>query len=211
MREWTESSGHLGQSRLMMEGGHPWANSGAPKGGVMTALTKPPEQVNLALLDRARRRNRLLTITVIALAVALLGLGVWAIYDQTTSPETAVTDEIQTLVGDYLAAWNSYDEEAFLLLVTANYRLDIVGRADSLTLQAAGTSALFDTLEANDWVESAIGEPIMTGENPWYVALVEHFTSPEYGPEGADGVSTFTIVDDDGTLKVARHDYVGNN
>jgi hypothetical protein len=181
------------------------------KGGMMTAITKPPEQVDITLLDRARHRNRLLTITVTALAVALLGLGVWVIYDQATSPETAVTEEIQTLVDDYLAAWNDYDEEALLQLVTADYTLDMVGRADSLTLQAEEASALFSTLEANDWNEVAIGEPIMAGKGPWYVSQVEHFTSPSYGPRGADGVSTFTVVDDGGMLKVARHDYVGNN
>ncbi|NNC93445.1 MAG: hypothetical protein HKN80_13230 [Acidimicrobiia bacterium] len=177
----------------------------------MTALTTPPEQVDITLLDQARSRNRLLTITVTGLALALLSLGVWVIYDQATSPETAVTEEIQTLVDDYLAAWNNYDEEALLQLVTADYTLDMVGRADSLALQAEEASALFNTLEADGWNEAAIGEPIMTGEGPWFVALVEHFTSPGYGPEGAEGVSTFTIVDDGGTLRVARHDYVGNN
>jgi hypothetical protein len=51
----------------------------------------------------------------------------------------------------------------------------------------------------------------MTGDGPWYVSVVEHFTSTGYGPDGADGVSTFTIVEDGGILKVARHFYVGNN
>ena len=177
----------------------------------MTALAEPPEQVDITLLDRARSLNRLLTFAVIALGVALLGLGVWVIYGQATNPENAATEEIQTLVDDYLAAWNHYDEGALLQLITTDYTLDMVGRADSLTLKGEEASALFDTLEANDWSEAAIGELIMTGEGPWYVALIEHFTSPGYGPEGADGVSTFTIVDDGGTLKVARHDYVGNN
>ena len=178
----------------------------------MTALTKPPEKVETGQLDRAKSQIRRLTITVIALVVALLGIGAWVIFDQTVTPETAATEEIQILVDDYLAAWNSYDEEAFLEHVTASYTLDAVGRASSLTLTAEETAALFDTLEANDWREAAIGEPIMTGEGPWYVSLVEDFTSLEgYGPEGADGVSTFTIVAEDDILRIARHDYVGNN
>ena len=51
----------------------------------------------------------------------------------------------------------------------------------------------------------------MTGDGPWFVSSVEHFEAPGYGPEGADGISTFTIVDDGGPLKVSRHTYVGNN
>ncbi|MFW2340392.1 MAG: hypothetical protein ACN4GK_10110, partial [Acidimicrobiia bacterium] len=115
----------------------------------MTALAEPPEQVDITLLDRARSLNRLLTFAVIALGVALLGLGVWVIYGQATNPENAATEEIQTLVDDYLAAWNHYDEGALLQLITTDYTLDMVGRADSLTLKGEEASALFDTLEAN--------------------------------------------------------------
>jgi hypothetical protein len=56
-----------------------------------------------------------------------------------------------------------------------------------------------------------IGEAIMTGDGPYYVSAVEHFTAPGYGPQGVDGISTFTVVNDGGTLRVARHDYTGNN
>lgn len=41
---------------------------------------------------------------------------------------------------------------------------------------------------------------------------VEHFTAVSgFVPEGADGFSTFTIVDYGGTVRITRHDYVGKS
>ena len=175
----------------------------------MTAPTKHREQVVQSL--QARSRIRFLSVTVVVLAVALIGLGAWVFFDQTEESETAVTEEIQAVIDTYLAAWNSYDGEAFIELVTSDYALDMTSRPTSMILQAQETSELINGLAARDWKEAVIGEPSMTGDGPWFVSVVEHFTAPDYGPQGADGVSTFTIVDDDGTLKVARHTYVGNN
>ncbi len=178
----------------------------------MTAPTKPPEQrVDDPSLDRARSRIRFLTITVVVLAIALIGLGAWLVSERATSSETAVTEEIQSVVDDYLAAWNTYDGDTFLELVTSDYALDMTSGPVSMILEAKEASELINGLAVRDWQETSIGQPSMTGEGPWFVSVVEHFTAPDYGPEGADGVSTFTIVDEGGTLKVARHTYVGNN
>ena len=176
----------------------------------MTDLTSQPEQADADQSEREGSRNRFLTITV-GLAVALIGLGAWVVYDLTTAPDTAVTGEIQTLLDDYLGAWNNYDEEAFQEQITSSYVLHMVGGPVTITRQAEEASEMLRPLEADGWREEVIGEPIMTGDGPWYVSVVEHFTSTGYGPDGADGVSTFTIVEDGGTLKVARHSYVGNN
>ena len=55
-----------------------------------------------------------------------------------------------------------------------------------------------------------LGELIMSGDGPWLVAQVIRMTStdPTY-PNGVDRISTFTIVDESGTLKVARDIFVG--
>jgi hypothetical protein len=177
----------------------------------MTDLIHRPKQIDAGLLEPGNGPRRFLTITVAIMAVVLIGLGAWVVYDQTTVPETTVTEEIQIVIDDYLATWNSYDGEAFLELVTIDYALDMTGGSVSITQQAEETYELVNSLQAREWNETVIGEPIMTGDGPWFVSLVEHFTAPGYGPQGADGVSTFTIVDEDGTLKVARHTYVGNN
>lgn len=52
----------------------------------MTNLTDRPHQVDTAQLGGMERRNRVLTITVVTLAIGLLALGAWAIYDLTAEP-----------------------------------------------------------------------------------------------------------------------------
>ena len=175
----------------------------------MTGIDSHPERVDVGQIPPAGGRKR--SITVMVLVIGLIGLGTWVVYDQTRVPETAVTEEIQRVVDDYLATWNSSDGEAFLGLVTIDYALHMTSGSVSITQRAAEASEMLKGLEAREWNEAVIGEPIMTGNGPWFVSVVEHFTAPGYGPEGADGVSTFTIVDDAGALKVARHTYVGNN
>jgi hypothetical protein len=176
-----------------------------------TTMTTPTDQADAEPLDLAKRPNRALIVAVFVLAAVVLGLGAWVVYDQTSSSQTAVNEEIQALLDDYLATWNNQDGEAFLELVTDSYTLHMAGGEVSISQQAEEARLTLEDLEGRDWREVVIGEPIMTGRGPWFVSLVEHFTAPGYGPEGADGISTFTIVDDGGTLKVARHAYVGNN
>ena len=177
----------------------------------MSVRTHKPEQVDAGDPEPAVNRNRFLTIAAMVLALALVGLSAWVVYDMTTAPETAVTAEIEELLDDYIAAWNSYDGEAFLELLTDDYVLDMVGASAAATQPASDASELVNSLDAFEWSVAVIGERIMAGDGPWYVSEVEHFAGPDYGPAGADGVSTLTIVDDGGTLKVARHAYVGNN
>jgi hypothetical protein len=175
----------------------------------MTAPSR--EQFEADQGDQTSSRSRLLTVTVIVLAVVVLGLGAWTVYGMSSTTETQPTADVQRVVDNYLAAWNSYDGEAFRELVTDDYVLDMVGITESETMHVDEASELVNGLEAFEWNEAVIGEAIMTGDGPYYVSAVEHFTAPGYGPQGVDGISTFTVVNDGGTLRVARHDYTGNN
>lgn len=183
---------------------------------MMTSLTDRPLKNNSPPVDRARRKGALLTITAVGLAVALVGLGAWVAYDMTRTSETAVTGEIGQVIDDYHAAYNNYDGEAFLELVTDGYVLERTGVSYVQAGATESTTAAemieeIKLLEEYDWRVATVGEPLMMGDGPWFVSVASHFESPPYGPEGADGISTFTIVDEGGTLKVARHSYVGNN
>ncbi len=177
----------------------------------MTDLTYRPEEVDDGQLKQANNRVRFLTTTVIVLVVALMSLGAWAVYDQTTAPEE-VPEEIRALIDDYLGAFNDYNGEALLKLVTADYALDMASHPISLVQHEAETVEMMKDMKSREWQETQIGEPIMIGDSPWFVSVAERHTATSgYGPNGANGISTFTIVDDDGNLKVARHTYVGNN
>jgi hypothetical protein len=109
--------------------------------------------------DQVDSRSRILTTTVVVLAVVVLGLGAWTVYGMSSTAETAVTAEVQRVVDDYLAAWNSFDGEAFRELVTDDYVLDMVGATDSRTMRGDEASELVDSLEAFEWSEAVIGEP----------------------------------------------------
>lgn len=104
---------------------------------------------------QAPSRSRFLTVTVVVLAVVVAGLGAWTVLSLSSTAETALTPEVQQVVDDYLAAWNSYDGEAFRELVTEDYVLDMVGATESATMDADEAAELVNGLEA--WVVRICG------------------------------------------------------
>lgn len=144
---------------------------------------------------------------VVVLAAAVVGLGAWLIVERSAASDVAVTDEVQQLIDDYHDVWNEYDGEAYLDLVTENGVHVVGGRATSASEQAM----IIDGLGRYDWHVEPLGEPIMVGDGPWYVAQANLLTSATYPEEGYEGLSTLTIVDDDGTLRISRHVYTGRS
>lgn len=186
------------------------------QGGVMTALTDRPDQVNADQLHQAERRNRLLTITVVVLVLAVFGLGSWIIYDATTDREASVTAEIDQLLDDYISAVSANDAPAYLAVVTDDFVVNdilyyqvggtLVRSLSSETLDLVATSLEFAVTE---WQFELVGEPIVTGEGPWYVSLVENARNTTEENHRYVGVSTYVVVDDDGTLLVAEKTWIG--
>lgn len=169
----------------------------------MTLLTEKPPVAGSETL-RLRRRLRSMSTLVIVLAVALVGLGVWATYDFITESDTAVPGEIQTLLDDYRDAWNNYDDDAFLGLVTDGYRFEFAGDVTGAQDQAVAIVAS----ETVDGHVEKVGKTIMYGDGPsYFVAQANHTTS-----EGVDldGISLFTIVKDGDVFKIHRHVFVGS-
>jgi hypothetical protein len=151
--------------------------------------------------------NRFLIALVVVLAAAVVGLGAWLIIDQTSSSDVATTDEVQQLIDDYHDAWNDHDGDAYLELVTD----DAVFVTSLASTPAATQARTISAGERTDWQVEPVGEPIMTGDGPWYVAQANRLTAAVYPDDGYEGLSILTIVDDDGTLLVDRHLYVGQS
>ena len=105
------------------------------------------EQQYIEGSDRLRSRNRLLTTLVVVLALALLGLGIWAMSARGSISDTAVSNDIQLLVDDYVDAWNDYDSDAFLSLVTDDYIHESVEGAST----AQGTAQNIDALSRSQF------------------------------------------------------------
>lgn len=153
-------------------------------------------------IGRLKGRIRGLTITVVVLAVALLGLGAWMIYDYATGPDTAVTGDIGTLLDDYTAAWNNYDSEAFLALVTDDYTFEGAGEVNTAEEEALGIAQL----GIYDWNVTITGDRVIAGDGPTYVALQPNQVTSTAGD--MEGVSVFTIVETDGSYLISGHRFV---
>jgi hypothetical protein len=176
----------------------------------MTTLTDREEKTTTGTgVDSSRtghpeRGNRTLKAIVIALTVALVGLGAWVIIDRSSTSDTAPSDDVAQVWSDYVDAWNNYDGDAFLALVTPDYTFV---NGDSTT-NAESQARAIATADTVDWHVTMLGEPTMAGDGPWYVAQVNKVEMSSL-PEPLEGISVLTIVDIGGELKVANHTFYG--
>lgn len=178
----------------------------------MATLTRPEERTSIRpqepidlYVDEHRPGSRFFIITIAVLALALIGLGAWTFVDRSSSSDTAVTADIQQLLDDYSAAWNDYDGDAFSALVTENYHFVMGSDSSSAVVQAGYIS---NALEPGNWHVEQTGDAMMVGDGPWLVAAPNTVTGDGYDVDGQVGFSLMTIMDVDGTLLIARHEYM---
>jgi len=136
---------------------------------------------------------------------------------ETSVPETAVYAKIDQLIDDYFAAYNAYDADAVRALITDEYVLNEGGK-DPVYSVSTPLRNVYGAAQMLAYVKGSnkrkelqfetLGEPVIAGNGPWLAAQVILATSINY-PNGVDGISTFSIVDEGGTLKVARDVFVG--
>ncbi|MFW2383149.1 MAG: hypothetical protein ACN4GZ_15465 [Acidimicrobiales bacterium] len=72
-------------------------------------------------VEPLKRRNRWLTWLSVALAVALVGFGTWAIVgnDDGAADLTAQQEQMLETIDEYLEAWNNHDGEAAAALMAS--------------------------------------------------------------------------------------------
>ena len=83
-----------------------------------TTFDTPPADHKV---EEAHRTNRWLVAAVVILAIALVVLGAWVVNDVTAESGTEPPAEVQALIADYGEAWNAYDGDRFLGLVSDSY------------------------------------------------------------------------------------------
>lgn len=170
----------------------------------MTAVTGKPNAVSGEEVRKLEGRLRAMTITVVVLAVALVGLGAWMVYDLATEPETAATSEVAAVLEDYTAAWNDYDGDALLSLVTDYYTFVFgsdVRTGEAQAEQLAGLGGI-------NWHAEEIGDVIMVGSGPRYFVAEANRLTSDVGD--GEGISSFIVVEDGDTYKIAQHTFVGS-
>ena len=181
----------------------------------MTTTTPPEHQAPTDPSTTTASRSRTgLWITIAVLAVALLALGAWVVVDWTSTSSSEVPDDIEALIDDYLAAWEAQDEAAMRALVTTDFVVNEYYYQASID-RTFLTSTITDDLEGvvnvgfspnRMWTTEQVGEPIIVGEGPWFVAIGENWI---LDTSRADGMAHYVIVEENGELKIANHYWAG--
>jgi hypothetical protein len=184
----------------------------------MRSSAENVERADAAQPVRTENAHRYLVMLVMVLSVALAGLGACSPADSTAVPETAVTAEIDQFLDDYIGAWNAYDADALRPLLTDGF-MWYWTKVDQKHGISTGLSHSRDVALTLSYIEEIgplsklhlewVGEPIMTGDGPWVVSRAWRVTAENYDHQETQGISIYTIVDEDGTLKLAREIEVG--
>lgn len=141
-------------------------------------------------------------IPLLAAAIALL----FSMVACSSDDAMPVPSEVQSVVDSYTSSWNEDDGDAFRTVVTDDYMFinARTGAASDVDTQA---NVIDGMLESNGWNAEDV-DLFVAGDGPYYVAVLNTSTS-NATPDGVDGMSTFTIIDDGDDLKVSEHIYVG--
>ena len=171
--------------------------TGKDRGMATTIETAPAERVEIP-----EHNNRWLVVTVILLAVALVALGAWVLFDQASEPATAATDEINTLYDDYLNSWMEGDRAAFFAVTTEDYTLHSFGEVMTRDQQVGAITSVSGVR-----VER-VGDLYVMGEGPeYFVGAAEQV---EFGGRDYSGVSAYRVIETDDGLKIVEHNWVGD-
>jgi hypothetical protein len=182
-------------------------------------MTRPPEQ------DAPTEPSRSATPAWIAavLAVILIGAVAWFLYEP-AADDAAFPSEIDALIDDYLGAWEAYDADGFLEATTLGMVLEEYYYEDGHDLEYPDNARVtihieepsrervieFGFSDDHTWTNERIGDPIISGDSPWFVSQRENWTiHDEYGTELFEGMALYVVVSEDGELKVANHFWVG--
>ncbi len=131
-------------------------------------------------------------------------------------------DEIEALIEAYLASWETEDEEALRASVTDSFVLN-----EYIYHTSTFTEHISDDADGvvgvgfghGPWQNEIVGEKLVTGdlaaqrstESPWvrYTWTVAVREIWKTGGTRLDGIATYVVVDDDGTLKIDNHNWAG--
>jgi hypothetical protein len=152
-----------------------------------------------------RDRRGLLTILLVLLAAVVAVVAGWVLSERASSPDTAIPVDIERLLDDYVTAWNGWDRDAYLSLVTD----DAIHQTPTGSRTANVHAGVIEDFRVIDLHVTPVGEPILFGDGPWYIAQVVRVTATTY-TEDRGGIMTLTIVDDNGVPKISRHVYSGS-
>jgi len=126
--------------------------------------------------------------------------------DAPTEAPVFTTEDAIDVVDAIGLAYDTYDVELFMAVAAEDFQfVDERGTADRAT-QASYFPALREAGQKGE----PIGDPVIISEDPFVVAVDAHITADWYPPEGRTGTSTYTLVFENGELKVQEHRWTGD-
>jgi hypothetical protein len=152
-------------------------------------------------------------VTVLSVAVAMVVAGCSSGGSDTTTTATPTTvSESEQTIDEYNTAWEEQDPEALLAVVTDDFEEEYrwytqVDDRVSYGGDSWGATEAASYAESSSYQIELSGEVIVVGDGPWFVSVAESQTGGGYAYEGT---ATYVVVDDDGTLKLARKSWVGS-
>ena len=161
-------------------------------------------------------RRSLFQLFATLLILVLTGLVACVDNDSQTRERNNIYKDIDRLLEQYFVAYNAYDASAVAAVITEGYVL-YMGHSYAVETVSSPVDVGYNAEQMLSSVEGynktheyqfkRIGDPIITGDGPWIVSQVIFETSTDH-PNGVSGISTFTVVKEDGVFKVARDIYV---
>ena len=190
------------------------ARSAGEGDGAMATVTDRPERAESVELESLRRRNRTMTTTAIVLAIALVAAVVWALASGgTSSAGTVSAPEVEAAVDAYIDAFNRYDREAAEAAITEDYMYYHPNNHPVFVTQSPAENdatagevlmSIGGYYEIHDYQWEKLGQRTVIGDGPWLVTQPIRVTSSLERDRLVEGISTLTVVDDDGVLRIAR-------
>jgi hypothetical protein len=130
--------------------------------------------------------------------------------DASSATTTPAPDGIHELIDDYLASWETKDEPALRATVADGFVINEY-------IYLADTGKSYETINGDaddivskgwnyDWQNDIVGDLVVSGDGLWTVRFRELW---QEGSAHLDGIATYTVVDEGGTLKIARHSWAG--
>lgn len=145
-------------------------------------------------------------VWVVVLGVLVVGLAGWIVYDLFFSATTAPNGEIARVLSDYQTAWETEDAAMFAALTSDDYEF-ISGD------QSVGPETMELRLSMmNGFRVERIGQEVWAGDGPTYHvsrAQTIYTDSGFPGPDGVDGISTISFVEDGDSYLVVMHRWFG--
>ncbi len=179
----------------------------------MTTVTDRPMPTGSDDSDVLRRRTRRATTAAVVLAIAFLATIVWAVVSDGTGGEGSSVPEVEAAVDAYLDAFNAYDREAAEAAITEDYMYYHPDRHPVFVTQSPAEHdatagevlmSIRGTYEIHDFQWEKLPGRTVIGEGPWLVSQPLRVTASLEKYKLMEGISTLTIVDDEGVLRVAR-------